>query len=68
MKVLDFIGEFGPVILILVTVFLLRFKTNLLVYYCVGMLLKNIINTLLKVIIQQPRPIDTGASVARKNR
>ena len=57
-KVLDFIGEFGPVILFVITMFLLRFKTNLLVYYCVGMLLKAIINALLKVIIQQPRPIE----------
>jgi len=36
--------------------FLLRFKANLLVYYCVGMLFKVIINALLKVIIQEPRP------------
>jgi len=57
-KVLDLIGEFGPVILFVITIFLLRFKANLLVYYCVGMLLKAIINALLKVIIQQPRPIE----------
>ena len=57
-KVLDFIGEFGPVILFVMTILLLRFKTNLLVYYCVGMLLKTIINALLKVIIQEPRPIE----------
>lgn len=57
-KVLDFIGEFGPVILFVITLFLLRFKTNLLAYYCVGMLLKAIINALLKVIIQQPRPME----------
>ena len=57
-RVLDFIGEFGPVILFVITMFLLRFKVNLLGYYCVGMLLKAIINASLKVIIQQPRPIE----------
>jgi len=55
---LDFIGEFGPIILFGITVFLLRFKTNLLVYYCAGMLLKSVFNALLKVIIQAPRPIE----------
>ena len=57
-RLLDFIGELGPVILFVITMFLLRFKTNLLVYYCVGMLFNVIINALLKVIIQQPRPIE----------
>jgi membrane-associated phospholipid phosphatase len=57
-QLLDFIGEFGPIILFVMTMLLLRFKTNLLVYYCVGMLLKAIINALLKVIIQQPRPME----------
>lgn len=55
---LDFTGEFGPIILFGITVFLLRFKTNLLVYYCAGMLLKAVLNALLKVIIQAPRPME----------
>ena len=55
---LDFTGEFGPIILFGMTVFLLRFKTNLLVYYCAGMLLKAVLNALLKVIIQAPRPME----------
>jgi membrane-associated phospholipid phosphatase len=57
-KVLDLIGEFGPIILFVITLFLLRFKATLFVYYCVGMLFKTIINSWLKVTIQQPRPIE----------
>lgn len=57
-QLLDIVGEFGPEVLFLITLFLLRFKTNFAVYYIFGMIFGTIVNSMLKNIIKQPRPIE----------
>jgi membrane-associated phospholipid phosphatase len=54
------IGENGPFLLLLLTIFLLRNKHNLLFYYILFFIISLILNLILKGLIQQPRPsIDT---------
>ena len=50
------IGSYGPNILILISTYLLWDQNNLFFYYIVGIILDSIINTILKGIIQEPRP------------
>jgi undecaprenyl-diphosphatase len=50
------IGQYGPIILILFTVYLLQNKYTLLFYYIVGTFINTILNLLLKGIFKQPRP------------
>jgi membrane-associated phospholipid phosphatase len=50
------IGNFGPFILFFISLFLLSKKQNLLSYYVVGIFINTIINLILKVTLQQPRP------------
>jgi len=57
MNILYEIGEYGPIILIFLSWFLLRDNNNLLFYYTVGIFVNAIINLILKGIIQQPRPV-----------
>ena len=54
---LDLVGEFGPFILFVITMFLLRNKNNLFSYYVYGFFLNAMLNLLLKAIIKQPRPL-----------
>ena len=54
---LDLIGEFGPIILFIITLLLLKNKNNLFTYYLYGFFLNAMLNLLLKGIIKQPRPL-----------
>ena len=54
---LDLVGEFGPFILFVITLFLLRHKNNLFSYYLYGFFLNAMLNLLLKAIVKQPRPL-----------
>jgi len=51
------IGSHGPIILLFLSIFLLSDKGNLLFYYIIGFVIEQIMNHVLKGIIQQPRPI-----------
>jgi membrane-associated phospholipid phosphatase len=50
------IGNYGPFILFFYSLFLLFEKRNLLNYYIIGIFLNTILNLILKVTLQQPRP------------
>lgn len=55
-KLIDYLGYYGPIILLLTSIFLLRNKNTFLVYYIFGYIINIIINMLLKYIIKNPRP------------
>lgn len=50
------IGQNGPLLLLIVTIFLLRNKYNFLFYYILFLIISLLVNIVLKGIIQQPRP------------
>ena len=50
------IGSYGPLILLLFSIFLLRNKSNLLFYYILFFGISIILNVVLKGLIQQQRP------------
>jgi membrane-associated phospholipid phosphatase len=54
--ILKKIGEYGPLILLLCSIFLLRNKHNLLFYYVLFFGISIVLNIVLKGLIQQPRP------------
>ena len=56
MNLLNEIGGYGPLILIVLSVYLLWNKRNLLFYYIIGGFFNAILNLVLKGIFQQPRP------------
>jgi len=49
-------GNYGPLLLIILSFYLLRKKTNLFYYYTIGVFLNAILNLFLKGLIQMPRP------------
>lgn len=53
---LDYIGICGPLILFLISVFLLWNKSNYLTYYVYGFILNGLLTLFLKGIFKQPRP------------
>jgi membrane-associated phospholipid phosphatase len=55
-KMFSSFGNNGPIILFVLSVFLLRNKENLLYYYIIFLVLGEIFNTIIKSLIQQPRP------------
>ena len=50
------IGQYGPLILILYSIFLLWNHHNLFFYYTIGIFVDSLLNIILKGIIQLPRP------------
>ena len=54
--ILKKIGQYGPFILLICSVFLLRHKSNLLFYYILFFGISIILNVVLKGLIQQSRP------------
>lgn len=50
------LGKYGPILLLLSSIFLLRNTTNFLVYYAFGFFLNEILVLVLKGIFKQPRP------------
>ena len=53
---LNIIGNYGPLILIFISLYLLRKYKNLLFYYVIGIFTNVLLNLFLKGIILQPRP------------
>lgn len=58
----DYIGIYAPLILFILTIFLLRNMKVFLQIYVVGNILNNILNILLKIFIKEPRPSDDRKS------
>ena len=57
MSILYELGEYGPIILILISWYLLWDHKNLFFYYNIGIFSSAILNLILKGIIQEPRPM-----------
>ena len=56
MNLFDDMGNYGPVFLIFLSMYILWNSHNLFFYYTVGIFVNAILNIILKAIIQQPRP------------
>jgi len=56
MKIFDYIGYFGPQILLLFSIYFLRNKSTLLYIYLLGMFINSLVNYVLKGLIKEPRP------------
>jgi len=54
--IIDLIGYYGPIILGILTLFLLYSTKTYLVVYVFGFMLNIVVNNILKQIIKQPRP------------
>ena len=52
----DYIGLYTPIILFILSIFLLRNMKRYLKYFIVGFFLNNILNIILKLLIKEPRP------------
>lgn len=57
MGILYELGSYGPIIMLLLSWFLLWDNKNLFFYYTVGIFANSILNIILKGIIQEPRPL-----------
>jgi membrane-associated phospholipid phosphatase len=57
MSILYELGAYGPIILILLSWYLLWDNKNLFFYYTVGIFANAVLNLILKGIIQEPRPM-----------
>jgi len=57
MSILYEFGAYGPIILILLSWYLLWENKNLFFYYTVGIFANAVLNLILKGIIQEPRPM-----------
>ncbi len=55
-QVLNYIGCYSPIILFILTIFLLRNMHTYLKFFISGFLLNNILNIVLKLFIKEPRP------------
>jgi len=55
-RVLHYLGYFGPKILLVLSVFLLLQKKMICAVYLAGFFLNIIVNSILKTIIREPRP------------
>ena len=53
---IDYIGLYAPIILFLLSLFLLRNMKTYLRFFVYGFILNNILNILLKLAIKEPRP------------
>ena len=54
---IEIVEQFGPLIIMFISIFQLFNKQNYLFFYIIGISLNTIINLLLKYIIKQPRPL-----------
>lgn len=57
MSIIYKFGEYGPIILIFLSWYLLWNNKNLIFYYTIGIFSNSILNIILKGIIQEPRPL-----------
>jgi membrane-associated phospholipid phosphatase len=53
---IDYIGLYAPIILIIISIFVLQNKTKYLQVYVIGVILNSILNVILKYAIKEPRP------------
>jgi len=58
LRLFSLVGENGPIILYIISIYLLWNKHVLYTFYNIGFLINIIINLILKEIIKQPRPSD----------
>lgn len=58
MNLFDEFGAYGPLFLVIYSLYLLWDKHNYFFYYIVGVFINAILNLILKGIIQQPRPME----------
>ena len=54
--IIDYIGFFTPLILFLISLYLLFYKQLYLYYFLGGLVINNIANIILKLLIKEPRP------------
>ena len=52
---IDYIGLYGPLILIFISIFVLQNKTKYLIVYLIGLILNSILNAILKYAIKEHR-------------
>jgi membrane-associated phospholipid phosphatase len=64
MSILYEFGAYGPIILILLSWYLLWDNKNLFFYYTVGIFANAVLNIIFKGIIQEPRPMFDNKKVA----
>lgn len=57
MSILYELGGYGPIILIVLSWYLLWDNKNLFFYYTIGIFANSVLNTILKGLIQEPRPM-----------
>jgi dolichyldiphosphatase len=57
MDILYELGGYGPIILILLSWYLLFDNKNLFFYFNIGLFFNSVLNTILKGVIQEPRPM-----------
>lgn len=62
-KIIDYIGVYGPIIVFMLTLLLLRNTYNYLLYFVVGFILNIIINIVLKLTIKEPRPSNDNKAI-----
>lgn len=55
-KIFKYLGQFGPYILILFSIYLLWNNYSILFYYLIGMFINCVLNFIIKDIIREPRP------------
>lgn len=55
--ILDYIGVYAPMILFVISLLLLRNIHNYFKFLLIGITATNILNIILKLVIQQPRPL-----------
>jgi len=55
--IINLIGKYGPLILMVITLYLLRNRNNLFFYYVIGIFMNAVLNLILKGIILEPRPL-----------
>lgn len=54
---IDYIGYYGPVILFILSILILRNMKRYLQFFISGFILNNILNIILKLLIKEPRPV-----------
>lgn len=57
-QIIWYIGMYAPILLILISLFVLRNKAHLLLYFILGLIINLPINVLLKHFFREPRPLE----------
>ncbi len=57
-NILSVIGNYGPIILFILSLYLLQKKSNAFYYYIIGFVLNLLLNIILKLTFKQSRPKD----------